>query len=206
MEAAVTATESARARAAGRPPALAAAIALIALAGCGSASSASSPSPAAKLRAYVAAVEKVRLPVNDLLDRADPILTAYADHGIGSGAAKRRFSALERTFGGYATAAAEVKPVPAKLRAANLAYVHTYVLEDTYLAALAAAIPERAFDSLPATQNAQRRAIVAWRIRLEVLAHHLGVKLPADIQQAGRGEIAPSPAGEQNPAVTKLCP
>ena len=134
--------------------------------------------------------------MNDLLDRADPILSAYAEHDIGAGKAQRRFSALERTFARYATIAAEVKPVPAKLRAANRAYAHTYVLEDTYLAALAAAIPAREYDSLPATQNRQRRAIVAWRIRLEVLADRLGAELPADIQQAGRGEIAPSPAGD----------
>jgi hypothetical protein len=196
VEAAVTATETRRARAAGRLPALAAALTLAAVAGCGASGDASTPSPSARLRAYLAAVEKVRLPVNDLLDRADPILSAYADHDIGPGSARRRFSELERKFAGYATAAAEVKPVPAKLRATNRAYAHTYVLEDSYLAALAAAIPERDYESLPATQNGQRRAIVAWRIRLEVLADRLGVNLPADIQQAGRGEIAPSPAGE----------
>jgi len=194
--AAATATRAGRARAAGRPSALAAAILALALAGCGASSDASSPSAATALRSYVAAVEKVRLPVNDLLDRADPILSAYADHRIGPARAQRRLGAMERSFGRYASAAAEVGPVPAAIRTANRAYAHTYVLEDTYLAALTAAIPGRAYDGLPSTQNLQRRAIVAWRIRLEVLAHRLGVKLPADIQQAGRGEIAPAPAGD----------
>jgi hypothetical protein len=36
-------------------------------------------------------------------------------------------------------------------------------------------------------------AIVTWRVGLEVVAQQSGVRLPADIQQAGRGEIAPSP-------------
>jgi hypothetical protein len=69
------------------------------------------------------------------------------------------------------------------------------VLEDAYLSALAAALPERRFDDLPHTQNRQRAAIVGWRIQLEVLAQRLGVRLPADLQAAGRGEIAPSPSG-----------
>jgi hypothetical protein len=102
---------------------------------------------------------------------------------------------LERRFAVYAVRIAEVGRVPAALRSAHRAYAHTYVLEDAYLSALAAALPEREFDRLPDTQNRQRGAIVAWRIRLEVLAGRLGVRLPADLQAAGRGEIAPSPAG-----------
>ncbi len=110
--------------------------------------------------------------------------------------AQRRLGRIERRFGHYAAAAAEVRPVPASMRAANRAYAHTYVFEDSYLAALVAALPGREFDALPNTENRQRRAIVAWRIRLETVAHETGVKLPADIQQAGRGEIRPSPAGD----------
>ena len=86
--------------------------------------------------------------------------------------------------------------VPAALRGAHRAYAHTYVLEDSYLSALAAAVPEREFDDLPATQSRQRAAIIAWRIRLEVLARRLGIRLPGDLQRAGRGEIAPSPLGD----------
>jgi hypothetical protein len=90
---------------------------------------------------------------------------------------------------------AALRPVPPPLRAAQASYAHTYVLEDAYLSALVAALPGRRFEDLPDTQNRQRAAIIAWRIRLEVLADRLGVRLPADLQAAGRGEIAPSPSG-----------
>lgn len=168
----------------------------LALAGCGGSGEAAGPSRAQQLRDYVAAVEKVRLPVNDLLEGADPITEAYADHEIGAQAAQRRMGHLERRFAAYATQAAEVAPVPRAMRAANGAYAHTYVFEDSYLAALTAALPAREFDTLPNTENRQRRAIVAWRIRLEKVADGLGVKLPGDIQQAGRGEIRPAPEGD----------
>jgi hypothetical protein len=42
---------------------------------------------------------------------------------------------------------------------------------------------------------AQRAAIIRWRIDLTVLARAADAPLPADLQQAGRGEIAPSPNG-----------
>ena len=89
----------------------------------------------------------------------------------------------------------QVDPPTAQLRALNAGYANTYGFEDAYLSALVAAIPERSFDQLPKTQNAQRAAIIAWRTRLEVLAKRLGVTLPPDIGAAGRGEIAPSPLG-----------
>jgi hypothetical protein len=133
--------------------------------------------------------------VNRLLDRADPILSAYGEDRIGAGAAQRRMDRLERRFAVYAVRIAAVGQVPPGLRSAQRSYAHTYVLEDAYLSALAAALPERRFDDLPHTQNRQRAAIVGWRIRLEVLAQRLGVRLPADLQAAGRGEIAPSPSG-----------
>ncbi len=167
-----------------------------AAAGCGGSGAAATPGAADELRSYVAAVERVRLPVNDLLERVDPVTEAYADHEIGAREAQRRLGRIERRFGAYATGAAEVQPVPASMRAANRAYAHTYVFEDSYLAALTAALPAREFGELPNTENRQRRAIVAWRIRLESVADSLGVKLPADIQQAGRGEIRPSPEGD----------
>ena len=167
-----------------------------AAAGCGDSGDAATPSAANELRAYVAAVERVRPPVNDLLERVDPVTEAYAEHEIGAAAAQRRLGRIERRFGRYAAAAAEVRPVPPVMQAANRAYAHTYVFEDSYLAALVAALPNREFDALPNTENRQRRAIVAWRIHLEAVTHDLGVKLPADIQQAGRGEIRPSPEGD----------
>jgi hypothetical protein len=144
----------------------------------------------------VAQVEPIRLGVNRLLERADPILAAYRDHRLSPRRAQRRMGALERGFAAYAKRIAALRPVPAALRAANRAYAHTYVLEDSYLNALVAALPERDFESLPDTQSRQRAAIIAWRIRLEVVADRLGIRLPADLQAAGRGEIAPSPLGD----------
>ena len=86
--------------------------------------------------------------------------------------------------------------MPAAVRPEHDAYAHTYVLEDAYLSALAAAVPEREFDDLPDTQDEQRAAIIAWRTRLAVVAERRGVRLPRDIELAGRGEIAPSLLGE----------
>lgn len=140
-------------------------------------------------------VEPIRLGVNRLLDRADPTLSAYGEHNLGTRVALRRIEELERRFAAYAVEIATVQPVPEALRTAQESYAHTYVLEDAYLSALTAALPERQFDDLPNTQSQQRAAIVAWRIRLEVLANRLKVRLPADIQAAGRGEIAPAPLG-----------
>ena len=91
---------------------------------------------------------------------------------------------------------AAVQDVPDELRAAQDAYAHTFVLQDTYLSALAAALPGRQFDELPDFQNEQRVAIIAWRTRLQVLADRWGATLPADLQAAGRGEISPSPTGD----------
>jgi hypothetical protein len=38
-------------------------------------------------------------------------------------------------------------------------------------------------------------AIIQWRTDLTVLARRAALDLPADLQAAGRGEIAPSPGG-----------
>jgi hypothetical protein len=173
-------------------PALAAIAAALLLAGCAS----SEPqSERGSLHAYLRRVEPIRLQVNRLLDRADPILSAYRTHRLTAVAAQRRMNALERSFAAYAVRIAAVRGAPVALRSAQRSYAHTYVLEDAYLSALAAALPGHQFDDLPDTQSRQRAAIVAWRIQLEVLAERLGVQLPADLQAAGRGEIAPSPTG-----------
>jgi hypothetical protein len=82
------------------------------------------------------------------------------------------------------------------LALAHRRYAHAYLLEDAYLRALAKALPSRRFGALPSTARRQRAAIVAWRVRLEAAAGRLGVALPADLEQAGRGEIAPSPRGD----------
>jgi len=164
-------------------------------AGCG----ASADDPAAtrqSVEQYVAKVEPIRLGVNRLLDRADPVLSAYRAHRLGPNRARRRMDALERRFAASAVKIAALHPVPPALRVAQRAYAHTYVLEDSYLSALTAAIPDRQFDHLPDTQAHQRAAIIAWRIRLELVARRVGALLPSDIQVAGRGEIAPSPLGD----------
>lgn len=176
---------------------LAVAAALLALTGCGGDSSSSdSASARHSVETYLSQVEPIRLGVNRLLERADPILTAYREHRISPSSAGSRMNALERRFAAYARRIAAIHAVPAMLRAAGGAYAHTYVLEDAYLSALAAALPDRGFDSLPTTQARQRAAIIGWRIRLEVVARRLGIRLPNDIQAAGRGEIAPSPLGD----------
>lgn len=148
------------------------------------------------LEDYVAAVEPIRLGINELLDRADPILGAYAEGRIGAGEAARRMGRLERRVAVYAVEIAEVEPVPDSIRAEHDAYAHTFVLQDTYLSTLVAAIPTRAFDELPHFQDEQRAAIIAWRTRLQVLADRTGATLPPDLQAAGRGEISPSPEGD----------
>jgi len=182
-------------RAGGALAAGAAALSL-ALAGCGDAEENGAGDDSDALQAYLDEVEPIRLGTNELLDTADPILGAYADHEIDAGEAQRRVEAMERTFAGYVVDIAAVDDVPADISAAHEAYAHTWILEDSYLSALAEAVPEREFDELPDTQDDQRAAIIAWRTRLEVLADRLGVDLPKDIQVAGRGEIAPSPVGD----------
>jgi hypothetical protein len=143
---------------------------------------------------YLARVEPIRLRVNRLLGKADPTLSAYRDRRLAARSAQHRIDALERRFAIYEKRIAAV-PAPSAIRVAQRAYAHTYVLEDAYLSSLAAAMPARQFDALPRTQGRQRATIIGWRIRLELTAKRLGVHLPADVQAAGRGEIAPSPTG-----------
>jgi hypothetical protein len=173
---------------------LALAAALVTLAGCGGGDRPASSRDS--VEAYLSQVEPIRLGVNRLLERADPVLAAYRDHRLSPSRATSRMDALERRFAVYARRIAAVGPLPASLRSTGRAYAHTYVLEDSYLSALAAALPEREFDGLPNTQARQRAAIIGWRIRLEVVARRLGIRLPGDLQVAGRGEIAPSPLGD----------
>ena len=148
------------------------------------------------LEEYVAAVEPIRLGINDLLDRADPILEGYRDGELTGKQAQHRFDRLERGVARYAVRIAAVDDVPDELRAAQDAYAHTFVLQDTYLSALVASLRSREFDELPSFQNQQRAAIIAWRTRLHVLADRWGAQLPADLAIAGRGEISPAPTGD----------
>ena len=171
---------------------------IVVLGGC-----ASQGTPAARtqhalrtaIERYIGEVEPIRIAVNRLLGGADPILEAFRDRRIGPREAARRMGRLEQRFATYAVAIAAVDPPAGQLRALNSGYADTYVLEDAYLSALVAGLAADELTDLPNTQAAQRAAIIRWRIGLTVLAGTAGARLPGDLQQAGRGEIAPSPSG-----------
>jgi hypothetical protein len=164
-------------------------------AGCAGHSAASTSQQRAAVESYLRQVEPIRLAVNRLLDTADPILDAFRAHRITAMTAARRMDALERRFAEYTVEVDAIQPQSARLRSLQAEYAHTYILEDAYLSALANGLATSDFDGLPDTQNAQRAAIIDWRTGLIVLARKLGASLPADLQQAGRGEIAPSVGG-----------
>jgi hypothetical protein len=171
---------------------------VIALGGCASNAMSAAGSQQAQrgaIERYLREVEPIRLAVNHLLEGADPILGAFHDRRIGEDEAARRMGQLERRFAVYAVDVAAIDPASTKLRALNAGYAETYVLEDAYLSALVVGLDEGDFGDLPNTQAAQRAAIIRWRIDLTVLARAAQAPLPADVQQAGRGEIAPSPNG-----------
>lgn len=175
-----------------------AALCLPLLAGCGGGSS--SPENGASRRdrrveQYVQQVEPIRLGVNQLLNGADPILTALHGHHISKQAAAARLSGLERRFAAFTVQIAAIQPADGRLRALHAGYAQTYILEDSYLSALVSGLAGGNLEHLPDTQAAQRAAIIRWRTGLTVLAAQSGAALPADLQQAGRGEIAPSPQG-----------
>jgi hypothetical protein len=174
-------------------------IGLIALAGCGGGSRARQASglrvARSELAAYLSRVEPIRLAVNRLLGGADPILVAFHDARAAPAQAARRMGALERRFAEYTADVAAINPAATELRALHSAYAETYLLEDAYLSALTNGLADRNLANLPNTQAAQRAAIIRWRTGLTVLARNVGFALPADLQQAGRGEIAPAPGG-----------
>jgi hypothetical protein len=165
-----------------------AAVAVVGLAACGS-----QGVSGATLRSYVAAVQPVRLGVNRLLEGADAILDAYRDHRLTGQQASDAMGRLEQRFAASTVQIDALTPSDPTLARINAPYAHTYILEDSYLSALVAALPDGDFSALPDTQNDQRAAIIEWRVRLEVLAHQTHVHLPGNLQQAGRGEIAPEP-------------
>jgi hypothetical protein len=170
----------------------------VGIAGCGGgdhAGGSAKTSQRAALESYLHQIEPLRLAVNRLLDQADPILGAFHRHKITHAVAARRMGELERRFADYAVQITAIEPGTPQLRALHAAYAHTYVLEDSYLNALVAGLHGGDVEHLPNTQNDQRAAIIQWRFGLTVLARELGVTLPADLQQAGRGEVAPSPGG-----------
>lgn len=162
-------------------------------AGCGGGSSTTTSTT--QLHAYIREVEPIRLAVNRLLGTADPTLTAFHEHRISAAHAGRRLDVLERHFASFAVDVNAIEPRLLALRPLHAEYAHTYILEDAYLSALATGVGEGNLDHLPDTQAQQRAAIIDWRTGLYVLARRLKTSLPADLEQAGRGEIAPSPGG-----------
>jgi hypothetical protein len=173
----------------------AAIVATLPIAGCGGESADRGTPDRRAVLGYIGQVEPVRLAVNRLLDQADPILEGYRRLRLSPREAGRRFDRLERRFAGYTERIAAIEPANAQVARLHRPYAYTYVLEDAYLSALAAALPAGRFDHLPDTQARQRAAIIEWRTRLTLLAARAGARLPADLQRAGRGEIAPSPGG-----------
>ncbi len=147
------------------------------------------------LRAYLAAVEPIRDGVNSLLDTADPMLKRWRTHRITGAQAGAAMTGIEQRFAMFMVQINELHPADPTLDRINAPYAQTYVLEDAYLRALAAALPSGSFSALPKTAEQQRRTIIAWRRQVEALAHQLRVSLPKDLARAGRGDIAPSPFG-----------
>jgi hypothetical protein len=172
--------------------------AAVALSGCGGGSDAADASLAGErtgLVAYLRQVEPIRLAVNRLLEGAAPILSGYRSGRLSPRQASLEMSGLEMRFAAYTVDVAAIEPATAELGSLHGIYAHTYVLEDAYLSALANGLGTRDFRGLPDTQASQRAAIVQWRTGLGVLARRVSLVLPGDLQVAGRGEIAPSPAG-----------
>ncbi|HEV2310676.1 MAG TPA: hypothetical protein VGU73_09140 [Acidimicrobiia bacterium] len=148
-----------------------------------------------EVQGYVAAVEPIRDGVNRLLDTADPLLERWRDHRLTGAQASAAMGALEQRFAAYTVQINSLAPSDPTLRRINAPYAHTYLLEDAYLRALAAALPTGVFGSLPRTAERQRAAIVVWRNQLDALGRALHLALPRDLEHAGRGDIAPSPTG-----------
>jgi hypothetical protein len=106
------------------------------------------------LEDYVAKVQPIRLGINELLDKADPILEGYRDGDLSAKQAHRGIERIEGGAAGYAVRIAAIQDVPAEMRAAQDSYAHTFVLQDTYLSALAAALPRRARRAAPFPERA----------------------------------------------------
>ena len=81
---------------------------------------------AAELTAYVHEIEAIRLPVDDLLEQADPILDGAHDKTVTPAVASQRMSALEQRFAGYLVAVNAIVPANAVLAELHAPYAHTY--------------------------------------------------------------------------------
>jgi hypothetical protein len=167
-----------------------------AIAGCGSGGPASGATATrAQLLGYLVQVEPIRLSVNRLLERADPILEDFRKRRIAPNVASKRMDRLERSFARFTVDVAAVESDSRALAQLNAAYADTYVQEDAYLSALVSGLSSGDLRDLPNTQAQQRAQIIRWRTGLALVARKLRVPLPGDLQQAGRGEIAPSAQG-----------
>jgi hypothetical protein len=164
---------------------------------CGAGQPAANGAPPSRtaLERYLADVEPIRLGVNRLLEGADPILSSLHDHRVNRTQAVHRMSELERRFADFTVEIAAVNAPAGALARLHREYAWTYDLEDAYLSALVSGLAQGEFNELPHTQAEQRAAIVRWRTGLTVFAREVRLTLPPDLQQAGRGEIAPSPVG-----------
>ncbi len=133
--------------------------------------------------------------MNALLQGADPIIQGFQNHRLTDAQAAARMGALELRFADFTVDVNALQPSDPALAAINAPYAHTFIFEDSYLNALVSGMADDNVSNLPNTQSDQRAAIIEWRVQLEILGRKLGVALPIDLQQAGRGEIAPSVTG-----------
>ena len=166
------------------------------VAGCGSSGS-STPNgmTAGQVQDYLAQVEPVRRSVNDLLEGADPILHAYRSHQITPDQAARRMNDLEARFAVQgATVEAISSPDPPSRRSTAPTRTPTNSKTPT-CGPWPPRSPTATSPICPTRRMPNARQSPHGESELEVLAQQTGATLPDDLQQAGRGEIAPSPTG-----------
>src|SRR3954469_937042 len=87
-------------------------VSALALPGAGCGSDTTTADRRQALEDYVAAVQPIRLGINELLDQADPVLEGYRDGDLTAAQAERRMGRIERGTADYAVRIAEVEPVP----------------------------------------------------------------------------------------------
>src|ERR1019366_7571956 len=93
-------------------------------AGCSSSPSRSVS--ASELRSYVAAVDRIRLPVNQLLTEADPILNGFKTKKISPQTASDQMGALETRFAAYTVDINALHRSNARLKKLNDLYARRF--------------------------------------------------------------------------------
>ncbi|MGA9858720.1 MAG: hypothetical protein WBQ18_12720, partial [Solirubrobacteraceae bacterium] len=93
-----------------------------------------------EIEGYVRQIEPIRLGVNRLLHRADPILHAFAQSRALRTRAAARMAALERQFAAFTVRVAAIAPAGSALASLHAGYAGTFILEDAYLSALASGL------------------------------------------------------------------